>query len=371
MSALAIFTPQLGTVSETFIRRHIEDLSPGNTVVIAKRSDPPAGGRWVAPCPVLYLNHIALKPSVRLARRLGLSVDNIVEAAIARFLKRHHVTTILIEYLNEFVDFVPEFQRLRIPFIVQGHGIDLSAALHQEGMSEKYARYASSRAVLTRCEFHRQRLVALGLPPDLIKVNPGGIDIPDELPRKPVRAIKRVLAVGRMTGKKAPIILLEAFRRAAATDHDIHLDYIGGGELLPAAKQFVRACNLEARVRLHGAASEDFKEEMLRQCGVFVQHSVTDPETGDEEGLPAAVQEAMASGLVVIGSKHSGIPEAVEDGHTGLITEEGNVDQLTSAILRVASDPCLCEKLAANAYQKAKELYSWKAERERLSRFIL
>ena len=107
-----------------------------------------------------------------------------------------------------------------------------------------------------------------------------------------------MLAVGTMVPKKAPIFLLEAFRRAVAIDPQLELDFVGGGALFPAARQFVDACGLGDRVRLHGFAPEKVKQRLLRECGIFVQHSVTSPE-GDEEGLPAAVQEAMAHGLAV------------------------------------------------------------------------
>ena len=56
---------------------------------------------------------------------------------------------------------------------------------------------------------------------------------------------------------------------------------------------------------------EKVKMRLLRECGIFVQHSITDPVTGDDEGLPAAIQEAMAHGLAVVSTRHSGIPEAV------------------------------------------------------------
>jgi glycosyltransferase involved in cell wall biosynthesis len=99
---------------------------------------------------------------------------------------------------------------------------------------------------------------------------------------------------------------------------------------------------------------------------VFLQHSVTDPETGDEEGLPAAVQEAMALGMVVIGTRHSGIPEAVENNVSGLLVEEKDVEGMAEAICCVASDTALCARLGASAHGKAQQFYSWPAERARL-----
>jgi colanic acid/amylovoran biosynthesis glycosyltransferase len=363
---LAIFTPQLGSASETFIRRHVEDLLPGRTVVVARNSTTPFGGYWRPQCPVLLLDRWALRLPVRLAVRAGMSQARLRDSTMARFLRQHGATVILGEFLDQFADFIPLLERMRLPYIVQGHGIDVSAALRKPGMAERYRSYDSAAAILTRCEFHRKRLIDLGLPADRVHVNPGGVDVPDQPPARLVEACKRFLAIGRFVPKKGPIYLLEAFRLAAARDSTITLDYIGGGELLPAAQQFVSACRLKDRARLYGPAGDDVKSRLAQGCGVFVQHSVTDPETGDEEGLPAAIQEAMALGMTVIGTRHSGIPEAIEHDVSGLLVEEGDVEAMAEAMCRVANDTALCARFGASAHVKAKELYSWPAERERL-----
>ena len=60
----------------------------------------------------------------------------------------------------------------------------------------------------------------------------------------------------------------------------------------------------------------------MKKAHIFLQHSVTCPITGDEEGVPVAILEAMASGLPVVSTFHAGIPEAVVDGKTGFLVSE-------------------------------------------------
>jgi glycosyltransferase involved in cell wall biosynthesis len=367
---LAVFTTQIGAVSETFIRRHVEDLNPGATVAVARYSSRPQSGRWPAPCPVLFLDREASRLGPRLARRFGVTMEAQQQAKVAGFLRRHGIEVVLGEYLHQFVDFVPILDRLRIPYVAQGHGIDVSAALRQPGMPERYGAYSSARMILTRCEHHRRRLIDIGLPAGRIAVNPGGVDLPLQPPARGAGASKRLLAVGRMTAKKGPIYLLEAFRRAAAEDDALQLDYVGDGELAPAVRQFVDAMRLGTRVRLHGAAPEDVKQRLLRDCGVLVQHSLTDPETGDEEGLPAAIQEAMAHGLAVVSTRHSGIPEAIEDGVSGWLSEERDVDGMAQAILKASAEG-VSARLGAAGRLKAEALYSWHSERDRLLSHLL
>jgi glycosyltransferase involved in cell wall biosynthesis len=112
--------------------------------------------------------------------------------------------------------------------------------------------------------------------------------------------------------------------------------------------------------------SEEEKVELWNHCGVFLQHSLTDPDTGDEEGLPAAIQEAMAAGMVVITTAHSGIPEAIEDGVTGWLIPERDVKAMSKTILNVANQGISNSELVLKAYQKAAVQYSWASERQRL-----
>jgi glycosyltransferase involved in cell wall biosynthesis len=356
---LAVFTPHLGS---SFINFHMERVLPGRTVAVARYQDIDSQYTWKDSCPVFYLDRWALRPSVRLARRMGIPHATLRDVAMKRFLLRHGVTVALVEFLDEFLDFVPLLVRMGIPYVVQGHGIDVSASLRQPGVAERYLAYKSARAILTRSEFHRQRLINLGLPAEKIHLNVGGVEIPAAPPVRPPSASKRFLAVSRMVPKKGSIYLLEAFRLAAARDPEISLDIVGKGPLYPAAQQFVHACGLSERVHLHGA-SQEVRDRMMTQCGVFVQHSITDPETGDEEGLPAAIQEAMAQAMAVVSTRHTGIREAVIEGETGLLADEGNVQEMADDFLRVTS----CATVFGEAgYRRAAAQFSWEAERERL-----
>ncbi len=264
---------------------------------------------WPVDCPTLLLDRWKLGWQYRIGKRIGFDGNKLTANQVRRFLRQHNVKVVLGEYLDQFLEFTPILDEMNIPYVVQGHGIDVSAAVRETGMAKRYCNtYKNARAILTRCEFHRQRLIDLGLPADSTHVNFGGVNVPQETIVRENSATKHLLAIGLMVPKKAPIYLLEAFRIAVKKDPELTLDYIGEGPLYSAAQQFVRACGLTECVRLHGFAPESTKQELLRKCGVFVQHSLT-TDDGNEEGLPAAIQEAMANGqAVVFYHQHSGIP---------------------------------------------------------------
>ena len=62
----------------------------------------------------------------------------------------------------------------------------------------------------------------------------------------------------------------------------------------------------------------------MEAADVLIQHSVVDPATGDEEGLPVAILEGMGCGLPVVATRHAGIPESVVEGETGMLVDEGD-----------------------------------------------
>jgi colanic acid/amylovoran biosynthesis glycosyltransferase len=102
---------------------------------------------------------------------------------------------------------------------------------------------------------------------------------------------------------------------------------------------------------------------LLGECGVFVQHSMTDPATGDEEGLPAAIQEAMAAGMAVVSTRHAGIPEAVIEGETGLLVDEGDVEAMAEAFVQIGGTAI---EMGRAGHAEARAKHAWTGERDRL-----
>jgi glycosyltransferase involved in cell wall biosynthesis len=361
---LAVFANDLGA---SFIDPHLNGLAPGRTVAFGRMGAVEAGNLWAVRCPLLLVDRLDQSVSVRLARRLGMPTSRMRERAVEKFLRRHKVDVVLAEYLCDFLEFLPLIERMKLPYVIQGHGFDVSSKLREPGMAERYLGYRSARAVLTRSEFHRRRLIDLGLPAGKVHVNRGGVEIPPQFTSKPSSSARRFLSIGRLTPKKGPMVMLEAFRQAAVQDPELTLDYVGGGPLIWMARQFVDAAGMRDRIRLHGTAPESLKQQLLRECGVFVQHNLTDPETGDEEGLPAAIQEAMAHGLAVVSTRHAGIPEAVIDGTTGILVAEGDAAGMAKAMLDARLQ---AGAMGAAGYRQASAHDAWQLEQARLKHWL-
>jgi colanic acid/amylovoran biosynthesis glycosyltransferase len=372
--AFAVITQYIGTLTETFIRRHIQDLYPGKTATIAMGRK--AG--WTAPGPTIFTrwSPTLFERAVRRASagRIELwrpdRLPRTEQRRLKRFLLDHNVTVALGQYLDYSVRFLPLFEQLGIPLFVHAHGYDISKCLRDSFWRREYLRYNESAGIITVSQASKESLVRIGIRESKISVIPCGVDVPSTPVARLPNSNLRCLAVGRMTAKKAPLLLLDAFRHAVEHLPQLYLDYVGAGELLSAAQDFCRKSNLDRNVTLHGAQSSEVVQRLMRESDIFLQHSVVDPLTGDEEGLPVAILEAMAQSLPVISTRHAGIPEAVEDGVTGYLVNEGDSLRMAECILACSRDATLRHQMGTAGSRRAKERFSWDTERQALTKLL-
>lgn len=376
---LCVATPVIGQVSETFVRRHMCDLLPGRTVALAEGAVEPDRRAWEAPTPQIVLREgrsIIQRAMLHLAYRRLRSQGHPERfvptygpreaAGIVRALRDYGVRAVMVEYVDFLLPLLPVLKDAGIRWYSMGHGYDVSQRLTDPWWRERIVRLTDADGVFVRAEVIRQRLIDLGIAADRVHVVRGGIDVPPVPPIPPAGDEVRVLAVGRMVPKKAPLKLLEAMRLALEEAPFLRLEIVGGGPQLDAARAFVSDNGLGGAVTLHGAQPPEFVAERLAQTSIFAQHSVRDPETGDEEGLPAAITEAMARAIPVVSTRHAGIPEAVLDGETGLLVDEGDAIGMSLALARLARSPELRQTMGLAGYAHAKATFTWEGERKAL-----
>lgn len=382
---LAIIAPKIGCRSETFIRRHMQEIMPGKTVVVTAVNST-EDDDWSVDCPVLVSNWLHKggyrERSFKLAsqavqvvtqnfgwkpaERNWLSMKKVAK----EFLKQNEVEVIMGEYLDLSFPWIEVAEELNIRFFGHAHGYDISCKLQNAKWRRRYLRYNELGGVITISEASRKKLLELGLNPNKLHVVPCGVDVPtNPFVRHPKSTIQ-CLSVGRMVAKKAPLKTLESFRRATATCPELRLDYVGDGELLSRAKQYVSLHNLDSKVTFHGSQPNKVVHQLMRKADIFVQHSVTDPITQNEEGLPVAILESMAHGLPVVSTRHAGIPEAVIEGKTGYLVDEGDSSRMADSINVLASDFHRRQSMGEAGRKRAKCLYSIEREREELIRIL-
>ena len=110
---------------------------------------------------------------------------------------------------------------------------------------------------------------------------------------------------------------------------------------------------------------------LLYDCDLFVLAAVRTSgasfRTGYMDGIPVSLMEAMATGLPVVATSISGIPELVIDGQTGLLAAPGDVQELAGAIVRLCKEPELGVRLARRARSLVIERFNLDIESDRLA----
>ncbi len=284
---------------------------------------------------------------------LRLEKSTFLKSSIRSYLQAKNIRLVLAEFGPVGNQMLPITRDLGIPLIVYFHGYDVFNRQALERYSAQYPDlFREAACIIGVSETMLNRLEELGAPREKLFHLPAFVNLElfpysDHRSRPP-----RFLAVGRFAETKSPHLTLLAFHRVSEVVPEATLTMVGkggGGELFEACLILARALGLESRVEFKGVMTQEEVASEMRQARVFVQHSVTTPEQGDMEGKPVAIMEAMASGLPVVATRHSGISELIEDGVTGVLVDEYDVATMAASMIRLAQDDDLVHQIGERA----------------------
>jgi glycosyltransferase involved in cell wall biosynthesis len=340
---VAIATGEYHLGGETFINRHIEHLFGGDTVVVCGRfrGDNPYGKPYFVRRDGLSGRDILVAPWWLLRNRMHHGTSRLpfgeAKEALIRFLRDERVDVILAEFGTQALALAPLANALGIPIFTYFRGTDASKAIRTERMRAAYRKMMPRlTGVFSVSQFLLDNLARHGISHPDSTVIPSGVDIRRFAPQAKVPL--SFLAVGRFVEKKAPMTTLRAFAEATANQPDARLDFIGDGPLLEPTRALTEELGVTAKLRFHGAQPHNTVRDRLMSTQFFLQHSIT-ARDGNTEGLPTAIQEAMACGCITVSTRHAGIPEAIDEGETGFLVDEHDEVGFAKAIAAAINVP--------------------------------
>jgi colanic acid/amylovoran biosynthesis glycosyltransferase len=242
------------------------------------------------------------------------------------------------------VHLLPLIRAWKNPSIVSFHGADVMVDMNKSAYREATLQMLDAvKLVLVRSESLRRALIDLGSDPKKIEVQRTGIPL-EEFPFRdrtvPKNGEWRFLQAGRLIEKKGLPVTLRAFTTFLKQHPNATLTIAGEGPLLPELQKFARELGVTDRVSFTGFISQEQLREIYYRSHVFLHPSQTGRD-GNQEGIPNSMLEAMATGLPVFATEHGGIPEAIENGVSGVLVPESNDQALARALLNAAQDPGL------------------------------
>ena len=320
--------------------------------------------------PRLYLRTFMRIVAASYRRPAGGSLKGVLvfvkAAALAGLVERLGVRHVHAHFVHHPATAAWAIHRLTgVSFSVTAHADDLfiGPALLREKVSE-------SAFVATISEYNRAFLERHVSGAGRIEVVHCGVD-PEVLPYRERNGRRRVVCVARLERKKGHRDLLRAIALARGDVPGLSLDLVGEGIERDVLLRLRDELGLRDQVRFHGALSSEQVRALLYASDLFVlaavQTRVTSFRTGYMDGIPVSLMEAMATGLPVVATSISGIPELVIDERTGILVGAGDVQALAGAIVRLCTEPELGPRLARNARSLVVERFNLDVESERLA----
>ena len=260
------------------------------------------------------------------------------------------------------VHLLPLIRAWKNPSIVSFHGADVMVDMNKPAYREATLQMLDAvTLVLVRSESLRRAVVDLGCDPEKIEIQRTGIPL-EEFPFRdravPKNGEWRFVQAGRLIEKKGLPVTLRAFSTFLKQHPNATLTIAGEGPLLPELQRFARELGIADRVSFTGFVSQEQLREIYYRSHIFLHPSQTGRD-GNQEGIPNSMLEAMATGLPVFATEHGGIPEAIENGVSGVLVPERDDEALARALLNAAQDPGFLSRIGhAGAERSAKEFRS-------------
>lgn len=215
------------------------------------------------------------------------------------------------------------------PILTVFHGYDMNP--RRRSVRRGYrALLAEGDLFLPINEYFRRRLIEWGAPPGRTLVHHMGVDLTAFAltPRRMLDGILRIVSVARLVPKKGLEVGIQA---VAAMGAGVRYTIVGDGPERPYLAALIGKLHAEDFIELAGWKTGGEVAGLLASSHLLLAPSRTAPD-GDEEGIPVALMEAMATGMPVVSTMHSGIPELVEDGVSGFLVPEGDIGLMRARI---------------------------------------
>ena len=272
------------------------------------------------------------------------------------------------------VHLLPLIRAWKNPSIVSFHGADVMVDMNKPAYREATLQMLDAvTLVLVRSESLRRAVVDLGCDPQKVEIQRTGIPL-EEFPFRdralPKNGEWRFVQAGRLIEKKGLPVTLRAFSTFLKQHPNAMLTIAGEGPLLSELQKCAGELGVADRVSFTGFVSQEQLREIYYRSHIFVHPSQTGRD-GNQEGIPNSMLEAMATGLPVFASEHGGIPEAIENGVSGVLVPERDDEALARALLKALQNADLLSRIARAGAQAVRRNFDLSTQAQRLEEIYL
>jgi colanic acid/amylovoran biosynthesis glycosyltransferase len=242
------------------------------------------------------------------------------------------------------------------------HGYDMSLLLSRNGDHIYRDVFHYCDLCLPISDRWKLKLIRLGGNESKIIVHRMGINLDNyrySERRLPASGSLKILTIGRLCEKKGYEYSIRAVAKILANGNNITYIIAGDGPLRNEMKRLAEELKIKQRVIFVGAVEQDEVRKLYQQSHIFILPAVT-ASNGDQEGIPVVLMEAAASGLPIISTFHSGIPEIVSNEKSGFLVPERDVDSLADKLEYLIEHPEVWPLFGREGHRIVKETYDTK-----------
>jgi colanic acid/amylovoran biosynthesis glycosyltransferase len=294
--------------------------------------------------------------------------------ALLRVLSETRARLLHIYFGQIAVHLLPLIRTWDNPSIVSFHGADVMVDMNKAAYRTATLKMLDAvKLVLVRSESLRRALIDLGCDSEKIEIQRAGIPLEEFLFRErvfPKNGDWHFVQAGRLIEKKGLPMTLRTFAAFLRQYPNATLTIAGEGPLLGELQNLARDLNIAQRVSFTGFISQEELREIYYRSHIFLHPSQTGRD-GNQEGIPNSMLEAMATGLPVFATEHGGIPEAIENGVSGVLVPERNDETLSHALLDAAEDPGLVSRIARSGAESVRKNFALQQQAQRLEDIYL
>ena len=272
--------------------------------------------------------------------------------AITELLNRENAQLLHIFFGHIAVHLLPLIRAWPKPSVVSFHGADVLVDMDKRAYRKATREMLEAvTRVFVRSASLQRAVVELGCDESKIDIVRTGIPL-REFPFRerdfPENGEWHFLQASRLVQKKGIATTLHAFTAFLQHYPRATLTIAGEGPMLAELKVLTRKLKIHNRVMLPGFVAPEKLREIYYASHIFLHPSETGSD-GNQEGIPNSMLEAMATGLPVFATEHGGIPEAIENGVSGILRPEQDHEALSNTLLSAVKDRDLLARLARNA----------------------
>lgn len=350
MDTVAVITSEFLPTTQTFIYEEILGIKNYNVIVLTNKRQ----NADIFPYEKVYVCDDIYK----------------VNRVFSKIIKKCHVKLIHIKFGTVALRYLKLVKLTGLPYIVSFHGYDASRSLKQPAVLSKYKKqlFPGANHIITVSPKLKENLVKAGCSSKKITVLWSGVDV-EKFWYQP-RTLKnnetvKLLCIARLTEKKGLQYLIESFAKVVKKRPNTELTIIGEGPLKHKLKDLISKLKLKDKIKMHDFIPHHKVIDIMHEHHLFCLPSIKDS-SGNEEGIPNVIKEACATGMPVVSTYHSGIPELVQDGKNGFLVPEKDIDKLADRLIYLIDHPYIWESMGLYGRKHVEENFNKSIQAKKL-----